>query len=87
MAQHQQHVRQQPHHVRNQTYTEKFKHMLQRIRTTPGQSMTTILIILLLIVLVIVAVHYFRLYTFPFLGFIPQQKAPAPASHLQYFFF
>ena len=85
-----QHIRAQPQqHVRKQTSMEKFQHMfssqMQRIRSSPKMMFGTILMFLLLIVIVVVALHYFRLYSFPFLTFIPQK--PAPSSHLQYFFF
>ncbi len=88
-----QHIRQQPQqHVRkNQSAMEKFQHMfssqMQHIRSSPRQMLGTIIGLILIIMLVIVALHYFRLYSFPFLSFIPQKSAPAPASHLQYFFF
>ena len=87
-----QHIRaQQPQqHIRQQTSMEKFQHMfssqMQRIRSSPKMMMGTILMFLLLIVIIVVALHYFRLYSFPFLtAYIPQK--PAPSSHLQYFFF
>ena len=68
---------------------EDFKHMLssqmQRIRSSPKMMMGMLFGFILMIILIVVALHYFRLYSFPFLGFIPQK--PAPASHLQYFFF
>ena len=93
MAQHinyQQHVKQQPQHVRKQQSAmektkEMFSSQMQRIRSSPKMMMGTIIGFILMIILVVVALHYFRLYSFPFLGFIPQK--PAPASHLQYFFF
>jgi cell division protein FtsL len=86
-----QHIRNKPEERIRQIPNgpEPFKHMLssqmQRIRSSPKMMMGTIFMILLMIILIIVAVHYFRLYSFPFLSFIPQK--PAPASHLQYFFF
>jgi hypothetical protein len=81
-----QHIRAQPQqHVRQQTAMEKFKHTMQRIRSSPKQMMGMIFGFILMIILIIVALHYFRLYSFPFLSFIPQK--PAPSSHLQYFFF
>ncbi len=88
-----QHVRaQQPQqHVRhNQTAMEKFQHMfssqMQRIRSSPRQMIGTILLVIFLLVLLVVALHYFRVITLP-ITFIPQKGFPAPASHLQYFFF
>jgi multidrug efflux pump subunit AcrB len=87
-----QHIRAQPQqqHVRkNQTAMEKFQHMfssqMQRIRSSPKQMIGWILGFIFMVILVLVTLHYFRLYSFPFLSFIPQK--PAPASHLQYFFF
>ena len=87
-----QHIRaQQPEqHVRkNQTAMEKFQHMfsshMQRIRSSPKQMIGWILGFIFMVILIVVVLHYFRLYSFPFLSFIPQK--PAPASHLQYFFF
>ena len=96
MAQHirNQHIRAQPQqhvkqHVRQQTSMEKFQHMfssqMQRIRSSPRMMLGMLFGFILMIMLIIVALHYFRLYSFPFLSFIPQK--PAPASHLQYFFF
>lgn len=69
---------------------EPFKHMLssqmQRIRSSPKMMMGMLFGFILMIILIIVALHYFRLYSFPFLtAYIPQK--PAPSSHLQYFFF
>jgi len=96
MAQHirNQHIRAQPQqhvkqHVRQMTATEKFQHMLssqmQRIRSSPKMMLGMIFGFILMVMLIVVALHYFRLYSFPFLSFIPQK--PAPSSHLQYFFF
>ncbi len=96
MAQHirNQHIRAQPQqhvkqHVRQQTSMEKFQHMfssqMQRIRSSPRMMLGMLFGFILMIMLIVVALHYFRLYSFPFLSFIPQK--PAPASHLQYFFF
>lgn len=69
---------------------EDFKHMLssqmQRIRSSPKMMFGTILLIIFIVVLVAVALHYFRVITLP-ITFIPQKGFPAPASHLQYFFF
>ena len=93
MAQHirnqqEQHGMMHQQHIRKTTgtdYTAFMTNAMQRIRSSPKMMMGTIFMILLMITLIIVAVHYFRLYSFPFLSFIPQK--PAPASHLQYFFF
>ena len=93
----QQHVRQQqPQHVRHNRneatdmYTKAvnyFKGMkgAEHIRSSPKMMLGMIFGFLLMVILILVALHYFRLYSFPFLGFIPQKAAPA--SHLQYFFF
>jgi len=89
-----QHIRnrQQPQHIRQQPngIDEKFQHMfsshMQRIRSSPKMMFGTILLVILLIVLLVVALHYFRVFTLP-ITFIPQKGFPAPASHLQYFFF
>jgi hypothetical protein len=94
MAQHIRNKQEEPHgmmhqqHIRKTTgtdYTTFMKNAIQRIRSSPKMMMGTIIGFILMIILVVVALHYFRLYSFPFLGFIPQK--PAPASHLQYFFF
>jgi hypothetical protein len=67
-------------------YEEFVKNTMQRIRSSPKQMMGMIIGFILMVILIIVALHYFRLYSFPFLSkYIPQQ--PAPSSHLQYFFF
>jgi len=93
----QQHVRQQqPQHVRHNRnvatdyYTDVvnyFKGMkgAEHIRSSPKMMLGMIFGFLLMVILILVALHYFRLYSFPFLSFIPQKAAPA--SHLQYFFF
>ena len=96
-----QHIRQQQQHIRKReepntsSYGDKIKAAYNNlvgkvstgghIRTSPKLMMGMLFGFLLMIMLIIVALHYFRLYSFPFLGFIPQK--PAPASHLQYFFF
>ena len=89
----QQHVRQQPQHVRHNTGVvdyikdtySKMTGKAQHIRSSPKMMLGMIFGFLLMVILIVVALHYFRLYSFPFLSFIPQK--PAPASHLQYFFF
>ena len=96
-----QHIRQQQQHIRKRAdpeapFIDQFKAAYnnavsavtgkgQHIRTSPKLMMGMLFGFLLMIILIVVALHYFRLYSFPFLGFIPQK--PAPASHLQYFFF
>jgi hypothetical protein len=94
MAQHfrNQHIRQQPQqHVRkNQSAIEKFQHMfssqMQRIRSSPRQAIIGwVLFFIFLAVAIAAGGHYMRYWTLPKVSFIPQK--PAPASHLQYFFF
>jgi hypothetical protein len=91
-----QHIRNKPQepmapgmHLRKRSQADGYQafvaNTIQRIRSSPKMMMGTIIGFILMIILIIVALHYFRLYSFPFLGFIPQK--PAPASHLQYFFF
>jgi hypothetical protein len=89
-----QHIRNKPEErirqMPNGPMGEPFKHMLssqmQRIRSSPKMMMGMLFGFILMIILIIVALHYFRLYSFPFLtAYIPQK--PAPSSHLQYFFF
>ena len=95
-----QHVRQQqPQHVRHvrqedksvlgnvtQYFQDTYSKMTSgHIRSSPKMMLGMIFGFLLMVILIVVALHYFRLYSFPFLSFIPQK--PAPASHLQYFFF
>ncbi len=79
-----QHIRQMPNGK------EDFKHMIssqmQRIRSSPKMMFGTILLIILFVVLALAALHYFRVITLP-ITFMPQKGFPAPASHLQYFFF
>ncbi len=93
MAQHIRNKRQEeqePFRHNNMPNGEPFKHMLssqmQRIRSSPKMMFGTILLIIFIVVLVAVALHYFRVITLP-ITFIPQKGFPAPASHLQYFFF
>ncbi len=93
----QQHVRQQqPQHVRHvrqeddsllNRFDKWFKGIkgAEHIRSSPKMMLGMIFGFILMVILIVVALHYFRLYSFPFLGFIPQKAAPA--SHLQYFFF
>ncbi len=94
MAQHfrNQHIRaQQPQqHVRKQqSAMEKFQHMfssqMQRIRSSPRMMIGWILFFFFLAVAIAAGGHYMRYWTIPKVSFIPQK--PAPASHLQYFFF
>ena len=98
-----QHIRQQQQHIRKREEPPKDSFMNElkaaynnavsavtgkpgeHIRTSPKLMMGMLFGFLLMIILIVVALHYFRLYSFPFLSFIPQK--PAPASHLQYFFF
>lgn len=88
MALHNQHVKQQPQHIRKQTSMEKFKHMfssqMQHIRSSPKMMFGTIILVIFILVLALLALHYFRVITLP-LTFVPQKSVPA--SHLQYFFF
>ncbi len=94
----QQHVRQQqPQHVRhnrNEGIVNNVKSWyegmmatggVKHIRSSPKMMLGMIFGFILMVILILVALHYFRLYSFPFLSFIPQKAAPA--SHLQYFFF
>ena len=90
MAQHinYQHIRQQPkQHIRQEEPTgyEKLNMLMKRIRSSPKQMIGTILFIIFILVVVVAGGHYMRYWTLP-LSFVPQ-KALAPASHLQYFFF
>jgi len=98
MAQHinyGQHIRKQPEqHIRQQTtMVDKFndfiaKYTPQHIRSSPKGEIAGWVWVLLAIFIVIVfaiAGHYMRYWTIPKVSFIPQK--PAPASHLQYFFF
>jgi len=93
MAQHinyQQHVKQQPQHVRKQQSAmektkEMFSSQMQRIRSSPKMMIGWILFFFFLAVAIAAGGHYMRYWTLPKVSFIPQK--PAPASHLQYFFF
>jgi hypothetical protein len=92
-----QHIRNKPEeqHMAGMQHIRKreepgYKHLMastmQRIRSSPKMMMGMLFGFILMIILIIVALHYFRLYSFPFLtAYIPQK--PAPSSHLQYFFF
>ena len=65
---------------------QKGMHIMQRIRHSPRQMIGWIIFaIFILAILVAVGGHYMRYWTIPKVSFIPQK--PAPASHLQYFFF
>ena len=89
--QQQQHIRKRADPTLFEQAQQKYNELLGKvstgghIRTSPKLMMGMLFGFLLMIILIVVALHYFRLYSFPFLGFIPQK--PAPASHLQYFFF
>lgn len=99
MAQHirhqEQHLAKQPHHIRAQDkhqkkgIFERFQEAVQskahHIRSSPKMMIGTILFIILLIAVIAAGGHYMRYWTIPKVSFIPQK--PAPASHLQYFFF
>ena len=61
------------------------RNTMQRIRHSPRQMIGWIIFIILLAIAVAVGGHYMRYWTIPKVSFIPQK--PAPASHLQYFFF
>jgi hypothetical protein len=94
MAQHinyGQHIRKQPEqHIRQKSPMEIFDDLKSKfthhhIRSSPKMMIGTILFIIFLVIVIAAAGHYMRYWTLP-LSFVPQ-KALAPASHLQYFFF
>ena len=64
---------------------QKGMHIMQRIRSSPRQMIGWILFFIFIAIAIAAGGHYMRYWTLPKVSFIPQK--PAPASHLQYFFF